>query len=1271
MVRNTGSQSPCLANEQGLLVNPCWLSTAARIFSSSIIAITTDVAFHSFDTATAIQQKLGRFPSAKPPSPSVCWQRWILHGLPETLGLLHAAVFGSRFFEAVTIVLLVRLSWISAEVIHGAGHTLTCALVDRSCSLISLENLLEHRSVPQMARSLLPLAPIGPAGNGQGLLPMAWLPVGDPEAWKVRLKASGGILLQGAAIVLAGAAMLQFKRMGVESQLANDLLMSMISSHVCLLLASRSDWHAICTGQASLLCCGNFGLIAAPVPIDQGELLSAQAVDIYQRMGRETELRGAQAGGGLVMSVDRQGGNAFVGHRIVNAKRGDLTPSLEAGFRRQRRQAHRRGCRPHPAGLMACWHYRFGTSGPPAVQETHWLEWTPPRQRRLWRRIANQRWEHTWQTVHHRITHNGDFEALESFGMSIDTAASLGAWLEKALDQPSPAVVDSARIAGMMDLMICQGDWFAAVRWAYLNSLADFPNTPSETELQEWSEQFEGAFMEQALTWDPSAQITTTGSEGINRLMEAILARVCSNQLLRMKGEQALQHWIGLAIDLFLHNDPCQAVKQFMERARGSFGLVVISTTLPDRLVLSSLGQPITVGVDPLSRMALYASESAAVDAVLAGHEEAWRIDLDDNAGEIAVLSSSKLHVYSLSLGSQVSPQDIYRRRHFYGQKHDRRALARFTNRSRSRDPVADDINDIPALLARIRDDWSNPGSNNRQSADELAQLLIAKAANLACKAAVLRQAGLDDSLARSNHVDLLITGVENSLWLGEQFAKDLTTLMPRLTVKALSANAALHAIQDNFDNLALARQSIVLVLSHTSRTFPSRQLMEASDLMVRSGVIRELFILTGEPESLLGSPMLTEQKPGEPFSRRLFTTSAGRRRAEPATASVAAMHQTLTELLFALSRQLLQAYPEGKQHPLGMSLSKDELSLLESKENNAFLRESSEIVGADHLGQGRDTGTSCQIKRAGQHWALHILETPIAWMIHALYILISLVLGLPLAQTLLSPAIAAAGPTVADLLTAGGLWADVGIYIFGPWFWTLGLRWMQGRPLLARTGRRSLVIGEAPWIHQLMTNYISKLFSLSFGIASLDVQGADVGDHLLHTHAHRLVRGSLLFFGCPDGRFSQLKRAEADAVLLAARQADGIRHWDIGPEIVAVGTEPAMANGPFRKTLVLPLHSQETCVDGHQTQSRPLIETIRESRFGGFRRLLASYVFFWAMARDVGRLPLLEFKWWRSQSRTRVMTTAAPVSAARLDVAEPRERAELALHRYADREQS
>jgi hypothetical protein len=82
------------------------------------------------------------------------------------------------------------------------------------------------------------------------------------------------------------------------------------------------------------------------------------------------------------------------------------------------------------------------------------------------------------------------------------------------------------------------------------------------------------------------------------------------------------------------------------------------------------------------------------------------------------------------------------------------------------------------------------------------------------------------------------------------------------------------------------------------------------------------------------------------------------------------------------------------------------------------------------------------------------------------------------------------------------------------------------------------------------------------------------------------------------------------------------------------------------------------------------LIENLRESRFVAFRRLLASYVFFWAMARDVGLLPFLRFKWWRSQSRTRVMTTAAPVSAARLDLAEEEEVAALSLDN-AGREQS
>ncbi|MEB3272135.1 MAG: hypothetical protein VKJ44_10915 [Synechococcus sp.] len=1175
---------------------------------------------------------------------------------------------------------LLRLSWLSAEVIHGTGHTLLRVLLDRDAAALRLANVLEHRSPAQLAQGLLPLAPIGPitADDAAG----AWLDAGDRQPWKLRLKAAGGIILHLIVVLATAIALLSLARSGETHTWILDSLGAVLFCNLVLIFCSRSDHRMMVSGQGSLLHCGNFGLIAAPEMPRSGDLLSPRAIRLFQQMGRETELRGAQAGGGLVMALDHRGDNGFVGHRIVNAKRGDLTPSLEHGFRRQRRRARRRGWTSHPGGLLACWHYRFGTSGPPAVRETHWQEWTPGRQGRLWQCDADGRWTSRWRRVHHRITHNGDFEAFAGWGQLVDVTPALGSWLERALERPAPAVVDSARIAGMMDLLICQGDWFAAVRWGFLSTIARFPVTPAARDLERWAERFETVF--RALVAQP-----LNPEQLAQPLIERVLGSLQADPGLRGLADSTLRRWIERSLELFLHNDPATAVRQFMQRARGSFGLVVASSTWPDRLVLSSLGQPITIGMDPRAGLAVYASESAAVDTVLRGQTEAWRIDLDENAGEVAVLSSQAVQITSLSLDRLLSEAELDSRRQFHGALSP---AADEPRRSRSRpdhDPVAADIAAIPGLLTAIHADWHHPESANRQSAESLAQLLIAKAANLTAKEMVLRRAGLADSLAKSSHVDLLITGMENSLWLGEQFARDLTSLLPRLNVQVLSANAVLRALQNDIDSLQLARQSIVLVLSHSGRTFPSRQVMEACDLMVRRAVIRDFFIVCGEPDSLQGATMLQAQHPGESFSLRLFSTGAGRRRAEPATASVAAMHQTLTQLLFSLCRQLLQAFPGEQAQPLGLRLSWRQLRLLEERESQALLQECSEIVGADGAGGQQPSATWRQLVRGGRRWAGHVLESPLAWAIHALYILVSLELGMPPLQTVLQWLV---GDTLWTAGTAPAVWlrqlalmADIGVYVFGPWLWTLALRWLQRRPLLARTGRRSVVIGEAAWIHPLLTNYLSKLFALSFGITSLEVQGGEVGDHLLHTHAHRLVRGNLLFFGVPDGRGSGLKRADAEAALLTARQADGIRHWNTGPEIVAVGTHPNLAAGPFQQVFLLPCATETQSESGteHETEARiaigpaadeavadQLIESLRESRYGAFRRLLAGYVFFWAMARDVGLLPLLRFKWWRSQSRTRVMTTAAPVSAAQLDLPEQQEIAALALDQAA-REQS
>jgi hypothetical protein len=249
---------------------------------------------------------------------------------------------------------------------------------------------------------------------------------------------------------------------------------------------------------------------------------------------------------------------------------------------------------------------------------------------------------------------------------------------------------------------------------------------------------------------------------------------------------------------------------------------------------------------------------------------------------------------------------------------------------------------------------------------------------------------------------------------------------------------------------------------------------------------------------------------------------------------------------------------------------------------------------------------------------------------------------------------------------------ADLGIYIFGPWIWTIGLRLAQGRQVLARTGKRTLVIGEAQWIHQILNNFVSKLFALSYGVTSLEVQAANPQDDLVHSYAHRVVRGTLLFLGIPDGRCTEQQRSAEAAALMSGLQSHGIQHLQTGPEILLVGSNPAIGSKGFAKALVLPSPVHKACETfGSERQEDKMMESLRESRFGSFRRLVASYVFFWSMAQTVATFPLINYEFWKSQSRTKVMTTAAPVSAGKLDRPERDEVTALDLSVYANRDQS
>jgi hypothetical protein len=65
------------------------------------------------------------------------------------------------------------------------------------------------------------------------------------------------------------------------------------------------------------------------------------------------------------------------------------------------------------------------------------------------------------------ICHNGDLEFFKIGGAWYETG-DVQEWLERVTETPMPATVDSAAIAGIMDIQRCQGCWPLAVRFGYL-----------------------------------------------------------------------------------------------------------------------------------------------------------------------------------------------------------------------------------------------------------------------------------------------------------------------------------------------------------------------------------------------------------------------------------------------------------------------------------------------------------------------------------------------------------------------------------------------------------------------------------------------------------------------------------------------------------------------------------------------------------------------------------------------------------------------------------
>ena len=190
---------------------------------------------------------------------------------------------------------------------------------------------------------------------------------------------------------------------------------------------------------------------------------------------------------------------------------------------------------------------------------------------------------------------------------------------------------------------------------------------------------------------------------------------------------------------------------------------------------------------------------------------------------------------------------------------------------------------------------------------------------------------------------------------------------------------------------------------------------------------------------------------------------------------------------------------------------------------------------------------TNTELREAGQAWGAHVAEPWIVIVYVAIYLLVSVGLGLPLFGTVATIVVAvlkAVGVELGEgslawsprdpslMMNQGVGWSLVGLalqFIDAVWFIYIGknltwfARWIDGRPMDARMGGRTIVVVDMPCIHQLTENFASKLFSQAYSFCMPNVHGASGLDHFVHRFTHRVVRGVMLAVGRPDGRLCVL----------------------------------------------------------------------------------------------------------------------------------------------------
>jgi len=813
--------------------------------------------------------------------------------------------------------------------------------------------------------------------------------------------------------------------------------------------------------------------------------------------------------------------------------------------------------------------------------------------------------------VENYICHNGDFDFFRVNDIYCDLN-SIQDWLVKATGAPMPTSVDSCAIAGMIDMIHTSGCFALSARFALLLGMSgstisandDIPSWPAFEEV--------GTAFEVALEVFCAKHLISPAmigdSEDLRQGLTLEAARTIEpawyysheafTALMRTDVESAqggTTEFVRSTINAFFDNDLFQTTKYFLDNAKGSFGLFVSCSLDAHRSIcLAARGQTMSIAFYPKKGLICYGSEQAAVKAGMnfqapGGHEwtrpisgashddETLRLDLDDLGGEVCLIDwgqdegealvsvpNRHLQQHLVLRGSVVLVLHQESIAAPHGKLYSRMTLLEGNEFVQAlpeiaKDLILFDIQDIPRACKAIQQSWANVGLN-RLTGWNLSRCLKGRLND--------RISGKIPSHAGT--ADILLTGCEVSLWLAEQFASDLQKVFPRLFIKSVSSNKLLgmfgqdmaipsvgYPISTNNPDL---HDTIVIIVSHSGGTFAP---LACSNLLQAS--TKNIFVVTSEWDTQIGK-QLRSMADDKMTASHIFSTDIGLRPAEPCSISVAATQQLLTLLFEHICLTILST--KEFRHLSGALITESDLQILE-RCNQDCIHALENIVGVDCEGnrlQGDRLQTERSLRDAGRLWSDHVLENARAYVMSFIYIMVTVTSGFPIVTGLAK---------VSGLDTERTFYItrclDALIYFFLPQINITILRLLQGRNLLHRMVGRTVVIGDIPWVAQAGDAFLSKIFACSYSIAGINVLHGNPTDHLVHRHTHRVVRGSLLVAGRPDGRLLALTSSEA-TVCLSINQASSIQSLGGTCESITIGHNPA-GMSLTKRNIVLETH--------------------------------------------------------------------------------------------------